>query len=127
MRKHLVFKDIKSLKVGHSRTAIIPFFVLEDYDPNDENTKEALKKLRYISCLQYFKVKRARRDVFRIEPMEDYDLDPEKIKKALEKGYKIKKGTINDLVDFYVRELGYADYDDLVYHMELQKHNKKNV
>lgn len=125
MKKYVVFKDIKKCRTKQVFVSKIPFFVLNDFDLIGKETAENLSKLKFINEYKYKISNRKEKDILRLETLNKDEIDLTNIELSFNNRKDIKEGTLADLVDFYAYELGYADYEDLIYHINLQAHNKK--
>lgn len=125
MKKYVVFKDIKKSRTRRVLTSTIPYFVLKEFDILDEKVHENFKKLKFINDFKYKISNRKEKDVFRLETLNKDELDLINIEQFFKNRNDVKEGTLDQLVDLYVHELGYTDYEDFVYHINLQQYNKK--
>lgn len=125
MKKYVVFKDVKKCRTKQVMVSKIPFFVLNDFDLIGKETAENLSKLKFINEYKYKISNRKEKDILRLETLNKDEIDLTNIELFFNNRKDIKEGTLADLVDFYAYELGYADYEDLIYHIKLQSHNKK--
>ena len=129
MKVYVVYKDI--VKIGdctsndETLTSKNPYFILNNFSLIDENTANAMLKLKNSINAKFKKFNGKELDEFRLETMDEEDFN--KIREEIEKkhNFYIPVGSLDNLVDYYVGEMGYNYYDEMCYGEAKKEMEKK--
>lgn len=129
MKVYVIYKDI--VKIGdcasndETLTSKNPYFILNNFSLIDENTANAMLKLKNSINAKFKKFNGKELDEFRLETMDEEDIN--KIREEIKKkhNFYIPVGSLDNLVDYYVEEMGYNYYDEMCYEEAKKEMEKK--